>query len=418
MISELAKINPWNGVFEVNGLRRKSYIDKITPFIGSKLIKVLTGQRRSGKSHLMKTIIQYLIENNGVSRHNILYLNMELRECMAINTAEKLFLLTDEFIKEKKPDKNWYLFIDEVQEIEGWEKAVNAFLMDSENRVEIFISGSNSNLLAGELATHIAGRYVSFEIFPFSYSEFLEIKKLDKSQESFIYYMFHGGMPECFHLPDEERQSHYIKNLFDSIVFRDVIKRHSIRDVWLLEMLAFFLADTIGGLFSHRKLLSTISSQGGKTNLETLGNYLSFLMQAFYIHEVPRYDVRGRKIISGEKKYYLNDPAFKYFLSSSFDSTPGKFLENAIFLHLKREGYNVFVGQLPNGEIDFIASKGKDTVYVQAAYLLSDESVIEREFGNLEKINDNYPKFVVSLDPVSFGNRKGIEHLRAWDFIK
>jgi predicted AAA+ superfamily ATPase len=337
---------------------------------------------------------------------------------MNFNTTEKLFKILDEYKKEMKPAKKWFLFIDEVQEIDEWEKAVNSILSNPNDSVEIFISGSNSNLLAGELATYIGGRYVSFEIFPFSYFEYLEIENKQKNSESFLEYMYLGGMPECFHLPDEERRSHYIKNLFDSIVFRDVIKRHNIRDVWLLEKLAMILTDSIGGLFSQRKMLNTITSSGGKTNLETLGNYITFLTQAFYVHEVLRYDIRGRKIISGEKKYYLNDPSFKHFLSSSFDNTPGKFLENAVFLHLCREGYEVRIGLLPNGEIDFIASKDKKTIYVQVCYMLSDEEVIQREFGNLEKIKDNFPKYVISLDPVSFGSRNGIIHLPAWEFVE
>ena len=343
---------------------------------------------------------------------------MELRECSEFSTSEKLFEIIDEYKKELKPDKKWFLFIDEIQEIDRWEKAISSILGNPNESVEIFISGSNANLLAGELATYIGGRYVAFEIFPFSYSEFLEIENKKAEQSSFIEYMNFGGMPEIFHLPDEERKKHYIRNLFDSIVFRDVIKRHRIRDVWLLEQLAILLTDMVGGLFSLRKINNTLASMGVKTNIETLGNYLSFFKEAFYIHEAQRYDIRGRRILSGEKKYYLNDPSFKKFFGSSFDPTPGKFLENSVFLHLKREGYDVRVGQLTSGEIDFVAFKGKEIIYIQACYLLSDEKIISREFGNLEKIKDNHPKYVVSLDLLSFGNRNGIIHIPAWEFVK
>lgn len=418
MLDKIAKINPWGSSFEVDGIKRDKYIEKILPFLGSNLIKVLTGQRRSGKSHLMRSIIRHLIDNENHQPQSILYINMELRECAEFNTSENLFALIDLYKKELKPDKSWFLFIDEVQEIEHWEKALSSLLGNPNDSVEIFVSGSNANLLAGELATYIGGRYVSFEVFPFSYSEFLEISNKKAEQSSFVEYMNFGGMPEIFHLPDEERKKHYIRNLFDSIVFRDVIKRHSIRDVWLLEQLALLLTDMVGGLFSLRKILNTLSSMGVNTNLETLGNYISFFRQAFYIHEVQRYDIRGRKILSGEKKYYLNDPSFRKFLSSSFDPTPGKYLENSIFLHLKREGYDVRAGQFNNGEVDFAAFKGNEIIYVQSCYLLSDESTIEREFRSLEKINDNYQKFVVSLDLMSFGNKNGIIHLPAWEFVK
>ncbi|MGI6395377.1 MAG: ATP-binding protein [bacterium] len=417
MIKMVAKINPWGSSFEVHGLKRKKYMEKIIPFLGSNLIKVLTGQRRSGKSHLMRSMIKHLIEYENHQPKNFLYINMELRECAGINTPEKLFLLIDQYKKELKPDKSWFIFIDEVQEIEHWEKALSSLIGDPNDSAQIFVSGSNANLLAGELATYIGGRYVSFEIFPFSYTEFLEISNKSAQQSSFIEYMNFGGMPEIFHLPDEERKKHYIRNLFDSIVFRDVIKRHNIRDVWLLEQLAFLLADMVGGLFSLRKILNTLNSMGIKSNLETIGNYISFFKQAFYIHEAERYNIKGRKILSGEKKYYLNDPSFKKYLSSSFDPTPGKYLENAIFLHLKREGYDVRIGQLNTGEIDFVAFKGNEIIYVQSCYLLSSESIIEREFGNLEKIQDNYQKFVISLDFMSFGNKNGIIHLPAWEFV-
>lgn len=418
MLEKISKINPWGSSFEVSGLKRDKYIKDIIPFLGSNLIKVLTGQRRSGKSHLMRSIIKHLIDNENCDPQNILYTNMELRECAGFNSPEKLFELIDHYKKEFKPGKSWFLFIDEVQEIDKWEKVLSSLLGDPNDSVEIFISGSNANLLAGELSTYIGGRYVSFEVFPFSYQEFLKISNKNPEQSSFIEYMNFGGMPETFHLPDEERKKHYIRNLFDSIVFRDVIKRHKIRDVWMLEQLALVLTDMVGGLFSLRKLLKTLSSMGVKTNVETLGNYLSYFKQAFYIHEVPRYDIRGRKIIGGEKKYYLNDPSFRKFLSCSFDPTPGKYLENSIFLHLKREGYDVRVGQFNVGEVDFAAFKEKEMIYVQSCYLLNSESTVEREFRGLEKINDNYRKYVVSLDLMSFGNKNGIVHLPAWEFVK
>jgi predicted AAA+ superfamily ATPase len=238
-----------------------------------------------------------------------------------------------------------------------------------------------------------------------------------KDKQSFIEYLKHGGVPETFSFTKKETISNYIDSLKDSIVLRDIVQRHSIRDVTLLRRIIDFSIDSVGSLLSVNTIVNTLKTLGHKTNVETAGMYFEFLKEAYFLHESPRYDLKGKNILQGEKKFYLNDLSFKYYTTSSFDFAIGKYLENAVYLHYKREGYRIYTGKLPVGEIDFVAEKDNNRLYIQVAYLLSDEDVIEREFGNLDKINDNYEKLVVSLDDVNLGNRKGIKHVNAWELI-
>jgi len=227
-----------------------------------------------------------------------------------------------------------------------------------------------------------------------------------------------GGMPECFSLNDDNIKINYISDLKDSIILRDIVNRYQVRDVRILDTLIEFLIDTVGSYFSISGITSALLLAGAKTNPVTIGNYIEYLKDVFFIHEIPKYDVSGKKIITGERKFYLNDPSFRFYSTFIRDSSPGKYLENAVLLHLLREGYSVKAGSIAGKEVDFVAQKKNSLLYVQAAYLLNSEKVIDREFNNLGLIKDNYRKIVVTLDPVSFGNRNGIEHFLAWEWIK
>lgn len=417
MFESVKKYNFWNKEEIKFGFQRDLYIKNISKCIGNSLIKVLLGQRRSGKSYILRMLINSLTEQ-GIKRKNILYMNKDIRELDFINDAESLLNIIKEYRKKLNPQGKVFLFLDEIQEIKGWEKAVNSLSQNYVDEYEVFITGSNARLLSTELSTYLAGRYISFEIFPFSYSEYTSFKKIDKGRESFIEYMQNGGIPENCKLKEHEVKRNYISSLKDSIVLRDIVERHDIRDVYFLKKLITFMIDSIGSFFSLSSIVNYMKSNGFTISLTTLGNYLSFMQQAYFIHEVPQFSIKGKRILSGEKKYYLNDPAFRFFLSSSFDPSPGKYLENCVFLHLKREGYSIFVGKHGNREIDFIAERNDQKMYIQVAHLLTDEKTIEREFGNLEKINDNYPKLVVSMDDISFGNKSGIQHVQAWNWIQ
>lgn len=418
MLDSIKSYQIWGNNFFDTGYLRKLALAGISPAIGNRLIKIVSGQRRCGKSFLMRQTMKMLTEKKIAEPESILYINMEYGAFSFITDHTELLKLAQLFKKGMSRKRKCYLFIDEVQKISGWEKAVNSLAQDFTQDWEVFISGSNASLLSGELATLLSGRYVSYTLHPFSYSEFLGISSMKPSLESFTDYMQHGGMPECFRLPDQDTKRHYISNLRDSIVLRDIVERHQIRDVRILNQLIELIIDSVGSFFSIKKLVNTIVSSNIKTNSITIGNYIEYLKDVFFIHEVPKYDVSGKKIITGDRKFYLNDPSFRFYSRQIRENTPGKYLENAVYIHLLREGYSVQIGSISGKEIDFVAKKDGVILYVQAAYILSDESVISREFGNLELIKDNYRKIVVSLDPVSFGNRNGVEHFRAWDWIK
>lgn len=418
MLDILRKYNFWDGQTIETGYYRKRYIETITQYLDNKLIKVILGQRRSGKSFLLRMIMKHLIENRGIPRQNILYINKDNMALDYIRNGERLLEIVELYKQALKPEGKIMIFLDEVQEIAGWERAVNSLAQDYVDRHELFVTGSNANLLSMELSTYLSGRDITFEVFPFSYGEYIDYNDLERGKQSFIEYLKAGGIPESCNLPNEEVKRNYLLSLKDSIVLRDIVKRHNVRSVYLMERIINFTIDTIGSLFSTNSVANYLKTNGIKTNSETIGNYLSYLAQSYFIHEVDRYDIRGKKILSGEKKYYLNDLAFKFLLSSSFDFAIGKYIENAVYLDLRRKGFEVYSGKLHNKEIDFIAEKGKTKIYIQVCYLLADNSVIEREFGNLEQIQDNYEKLVISLDDINLGNRNGIRHQNAWEFIE
>jgi len=418
MFEMIEKYNFWQNEDIQTGFFRSEYVDKILPYLGNKLIKVFLGQRRVGKSYLLRTIIKYLIQSSSVKAKNILYINMDIAQLGFISNAQILQQVIDQYFQSVKPRGKVYIFLDEVQEIINWEKAVNSLSQDYKQEFEVFISGSNANLLSSELSTFLGGRYVTFEIFPFSYSDYLAYHNMDRNKDTLITYFKNGGMPETLSLPDKEIRNNYISNLRDSVVLRDVVQRHKVRDVYLLRKIIDFVTDSVGSLFSVNKVTNYLKSSGHKTNNETVGHYLLYLKESYFIHEVDRFDLKGKQILSTEKKYYLNDLSFKYFLSSSFDFGIGNYLKNALYLDLRRKGCQIYVGRIGDKEIDFIAEKDGMRTYIQVAYMLTDDSVIEREFGNLELIGDNYKKYVVTFDDIKLGNRKGIEHMQAWHFIQ
>ncbi|HOF00173.1 MAG TPA: ATP-binding protein [Spirochaetota bacterium] len=417
MVEIIAKHNFWNNEEINTGFIRERYQSKIISYLDNSLVKVLVGQRRVGKSYIMRMLIDYLLKTRDISPKNILYINKEIYDFDFINTAQSLDNIVKTYTETINPTGKIYIFIDEIQEIAGWEKVVNSLSQDYLKKYEIFISGSNSNLLSKELATYLSGRYIQFEILPFSYKEYLNYYKLDNTKSNFLEYLKNGGMPETLRLSGNELIRNYLEQLLNSIILKDIVTRYNIRDAALLERLVFYIIDSSGSLFSVNRIVNYFNSHKIKTNNETVGNYLKFIEDTFFIHSLERYDIKGKSILASDKKYYLNDTGFKFYLTSSFNMNIGRFLENLVYLHLRRFHYRIFIGKIAENEIDFIAEKDGNKKYIQVTYLLSDESIIKREFGNLSLINDNYEKIVLSLDDVEMGNLNGIKHMKIWEFL-
>lgn len=396
--------------------KRNSYLDKITTVLGNPwLIKVLIGQRRAGKSYLMRQIIDFLQTTKKVQSANILYVNIEL-DYLKYPTIKEFDDYIRQQIQKSDKKKRFYLFIDEVQFLEGREKLINSYRANDELDCDIFITGSNASLLSSDLATYLAGRYIEFEILPFSYPEYLGYFSLLNTKENFIAYQNFTGISELYNLPNDELKISFLKTIKDSIILKDIVQKYNIKEIDLLERLFLFLSDNIWNLFSINSIVKKLKSLDIQSNTTTLWNYLNFLERTFILHSVPRYDLKGKRILEWEQKYYLNDLAFNNFFTSSYDVWWGKKLENLVYLHLRRLWYTIYVGTMNGLEVDFVAERWKEKLYIQVAYIINTEDVFQREFWNLEKINDNYPKYVLSLDDVLI-EHKGIIHKQVWDFL-
>jgi len=415
----LAKYNFWNGNVPQQGFLRTDYLNAIRGYCHNKLVKVLVGQRRTGKSYILRQIANDLI-TSGVHPHNIFYLNKEYIDFDFVNHYTDLEQLIKQYQLTLKPQGKIYLFLDEIQNIAQWERLVNSYSQDFTESYEVFISGSNSKMLSGELATLLSGRYVNFEIFPFSFKEYAGITQQNSNKETYINYMQSGGLPELFVLPNEETKKHYVASVKDTVLLRDVIQRHAIKDPKLLEDIFIYLVNNAANLLSINNITNYLKSKGRKTTYDTIANYIGYIEDTFLLHKAERFDIKGKDTIAGNVKYYCNDLAYKNYLYAGFGYGIGYQLENLIYLELRRLGYEVYVGVMANKEVDFVATKADQKLYVQCAYLLIDEATIKREYASLEAINDNYPKIVVSLDDIVLPINKGIIHLQAWklhDFL-
>ena len=375
---------------------------------------MLVGQRRSGKSYILRQVGKQLIDN-GVKPENTLFINREFADLDFLRTYKDLDELIKSYKKELKPKGKVYIFIDEVQIIEQWEKVVNSYSQDYSDSYEIFITGSNSKMLSGDLATLLSGRYVSFEVFPYSYSEYLRITGQDKGKQSYMAYMDGGGLPELFMLQKQELKRNYISAIKDTVLLRDIIQRNNIRDPKLLEDIFVFLVNNASNLISISSIVKYFKGQGRRVSYDAISNYIGYIEDTFLIHRCDRYDIKGKDTLSGNAKFYMNDLAYKNYLYPGFGYGFGYLVENLIYLELCRAGFDVYVGVLRNKEVDFVAKKADRVIYIQSTYLLSDESTVEREYSALESIGDNFEKIVVSLDDATLPLRGGIRHLQAWN---
>jgi uncharacterized protein len=394
-------------------IRRPIYSDRVRPFIAKEIIKVITGQRRVGKSFILFQYMHDILEL--YPNANIIYLNKELKQFDFINNDDVLY----RFVKDNlKADKANFLFVDEIQDIDGWEKALRSLL--AENCCDIYCSGSNANMLSGELATFLAGRYIEIKVHSLGYDEFLNFFDLENSVENLISYLSLGGMPYLKIIGlNEYAVYEYLRNVYSTILLKDVIAREGIRNVRFLENLTEFLADNVGSLFSAGNIAGYLKSQRSTVTTQSVLNYLKPLTAAYFIHKVPRYDIAGLRIFEVGEKYYFEDLGLRNAIRGYEKRKDiSKVMENAVYLHLIRLGFNVCTGQLGNSEIDFVASKDGKTIYIQVCYILADEKTIAREFGNLLKIDDNYRKYVVTMDTTdSKSNYLGIDQLHLKDFL-
>lgn len=409
----LEKYNFWNGNVQQLGYLRTSYTDAILDYSNNKLIKVVVGQRRAGKSYILRQIANELIIS-GVDPNNIFYLNKEFIDFDFVSHYKDLDWLVKRYKEEIKPQGKIYLLIDEIQNIDQWERFVNSYSQDFTDSYELYISGSNSKMLSGELATLLSGRYVSFEVFPFGYEEYLGITEQKSNKQTYISYMESGGLPEFFSLPNEVTKRHYTASVKDTVMLRDIIQRYVVRDPKLLEDIFVYLVNNASNLVSVNNIANYLKSSGRKTAYDTVANYISYIEETFLVHKVQRYEIRGKETLTGTSKYYSNDLAYKNYLYSGFGYGLGYKLENLIYLELRRAGYEVYVGVIQGKEVDFVAKKADMLLYVQSAYLLVDENTVRREYASLEAIKDNYEKIVVSLDDIQLPQNQGIKHVQAW----
>lgn len=392
-------------------LKRELYLKRIRDFYDSDLIKILVGIRRCGKSVILEQIIEEL-KNKGINEDHIIYVNFEFIEFEELTDYKKL----NNYIKEKIKDSSmYYIFFDEIQNVENFEKVVNS--LRASQKVSIFITGSNSRLLSEELSTILSGRYVSFRINPLSYKEVLQLKCLEKStDEAFRDFMKWGSLPNRFQFQNEEAIKNYLYGVFDSIILRDVVERLKIRDTALFNLILQYIIDTIGREFSAENIINFLKNEGREVSTLTIYSYIEALCKALLIRKVYRYDVHGKAVLKTLNKYYVTDLGIAQIKNNKTEIDKSYAIENIVYNELIIKGYDVFTGKTKKGEIDFVATKPNKKIYIQVAFSIPNEETKKREFGAYDNINDNYPKYVISLDKITY-EYNGIKHVNLIDFL-
>lgn len=394
-------------------VERKEYIDKIKPFINKPVIKVITGMRRVGKSTFLKIISQKILKD--IEESNKIYLNFETLELLKIKTDIELVEYLNPLLKDKK-DKV-YMFFDEIQLVKNWERVINALRVDE--NYDIYITGSNSSLMSSKISTLLSGRYIQIEIQPFNFREFLKLYS-DKNlvyEELFKKYINIGGIPflKYFNL-DENSCAKYLQDLYNTVIVKDVIEYNKVRDVDMFNRILTYVFENIGQTFSSRSIQKFLKNENRNISVDTILNYLEYAKSAYIIKKVPRYDVVGKKILSVDEKYFITDHGLRYAKGFSNEKNIERILENIVYIELLSRGYKVNIGRVNDKEIDFIAVKGDKKEYYQVSYLLETEETRNREFGVYQKVEDNYPKYVLSMDKINF-SQNGIIHLNIIQFL-
>ncbi|MDY0016204.1 MAG: ATP-binding protein [Candidatus Delongbacteria bacterium] len=397
-------------------IKRDIYLSRLLKYIDKPVIKVLTGIRRCGKSSILKLLNSELLKN-GTPEGNIVFINHESLEFGFIKNYDDLYNFVKGALKSKKGKK--YIILDEVQEVEKWEKAVSSFLSDEIG--DIVITGSNAHLLSSELATLLRGRYIEIPIHTLSFSEFLDFRQVKDKQnidDEFKNYLRYGGFPGIHKMEfEDEMIVNYLNSIINTVILKDIIERNSIRDASLVEQIIKYLTDNCGNISSAKGISDYLKSQNVKVSADTVINYISYLEKAFMFHKVNRYDLKGKKWLEINNKFYSGDIGLRNGLIGYRENDISGVLENLIYLELIRRGYKVGTGVSGSGEVDFIAEKQNEKIYIQVTYLLASESTVKREFGSLEAISDNYKKIVLSLDKFYPEDRNGIQRQYIPDFL-
>jgi len=398
--------------FKQEYIKRPTYLNLVKPYIDKDIIKVIIGQRRVGKSYMLFQIMDEIISLH--ENPNIIYINKELYDFENIHNHNDLLAYIQS--NEEKKGKQ-YIFIDEVQDIEDFEKALRS--LQAKGGYDIYCTGSNAKLMSGELATYLSGRYIEIKVYSLSFIEFVEFHKLKNDKDSLIKYFKYGGLPYLINLELAEHIIYdYLKNIYAAILFKDIVKRHNVRNINYLENLVRYVADNTGSLVSSKKISDFLKSQRIQISPQLVLDYLNHLESAFFIFKTSRADIGGKKIFEIGEKYYFEDLGLRHSIIGYKANDINKILENAVYQHLKISGYHVYVGKSGDKEIDFVCDKSGKKIYVQVTYLLQDEKIINREFGNLLEIKDNYPKYVVSMDDAMSGSDfKGIQHIHILEFL-
>lgn len=395
---------------------RPQYIEKIAGLINRGMMLILVGQRRVGKSKVLELFREWLNRNRPGA--NIVYINKEYQAFRDIVTAEQLY----DYAAAQMPEgAENYLLIDEVQDIENYENALRSF--HAEDRCQVIATGSNAYIFSSELGTHLSGRYIEIKIYNLSYIEFLRFHNMEDSDDAIMRYLRLGGLPGLLAFrPEEHSQiADYLEGVYNTILVKDIVRREKVRNVTQLENIIRFVADNIGKPISVTKIIRYMTSKGEKISDETVSNYLKYLRDAFLAVPIGRFDIHGKMLLESNNKHYFSDHGIRnYLCGSDIRGSIEKIMENVVWNHLRRQGLEVTVGILRAGEIDFVATSADKRMYIQVTYLLASEETVRREFGNLAAIKDNYPKYVVSLDPVcgGFSEYPGIEHISLRNFLK
>ena len=397
-------------------IERPLYLDKIMPFVDTPFVKILTGVRRCGKSTILKMIIKKLKEENNVDDEQILSYRFDSMEYEDVTTKELYQELKSKILQSKKT----YLFLDEIHEIEGWEKVVNTLASDFD--VDIYITGSNSRMMSSEISTYLTGRYITFHIYTLSFEEYLTFKKsyttLKDLKQEFSQYVQLGGFPAT-HLQDYSQDEVYtiVKDIYNSTIFSDIVRRNQVKKIDQLERVVKYTFNNIGNTFSAKSISNYFKSEQRKIDNETVYSYLEKLQKAYILHKCSRYDLQGKDILKTQEKFYLADVSLRYsVLGYTVDSIASS-LENIVYLELKRRGYDVYIGKIKDKEIDFVATKQNEKIYVQVTQEIKSEKTQKREYEQLLEIRDNYPKYVVMADDFAGGNYEGIKTMNIVDFL-
>ncbi|RAP52122.1 MAG: ATPase [Methanosphaera sp. SHI613] len=393
-------------------VKRDLYLNRILSLVDKDIIKVITGVRRCGKSYMFKLIIEELI-NRGISEDNIILINFESSKYKNVSNSRELDLLIFDLTRDITG--NFYLFFDEIQNVDGWEKSINAYRVDYD--CDIYITGSNSKLLSGELATYLTGRYMEIKMYPFSFKEFLDYKKSVATKELFKEYLLYGGFPFLLSLDYEYDKYEYLNDLLNSIFLKDIVERYSIRDANLLRRVTDFLLDNVGKIVSAKSISDYLKKEENiRVSPKTIYNYLEYLSNACLLYKVQREDLEGKKILSINEKYYCVDQGFNQVSIGRNELNNSRIIENMVYFELLRRGYEITIGVIDDFEVDFVCKRMGEKIYVQVTRELSNEDTINREFRSLLMIEDNYPKYVISMDEFNY-SQQGVIHMNLLDFL-